>query len=404
MTTTETSSQATKIPRDREDDYTREAADARRRFVQERTGVELEHVPSYSFDPKLTAGNVEQFVGVAQVPIGLAGPVRVNGEHAQGDFYVPLATAEGTLVASYNRGMKLVREAGGVTVTVMDDAMQRAPAFVFESARESRAFGEWLKENFDAIKEAAETTTKSGRLRDIEQYSASRILYTRFNYTTGDAAGQNLSGKATAAACAWITSNYDGIRHFFLESNFATDKKSSQVNMLRTRGKRVVAEAAIPSALFKDIMRSSSEVMYRARQVSNLGGFMSGVNNNGAHSANGITAMFIATGQDVANVAESSAAFVYAELREGGDYYYSVTIPSLIVVRDGQGPQARGDHRGDRPVRRALARLGDRRRGVGRVSLPPRPQPPLVAADHRLRSLMATACTASASKPVYKAM
>ncbi|MEA2411438.1 MAG: hydroxymethylglutaryl-CoA reductase, partial [Thermoleophilaceae bacterium] len=218
MATTDTD---TKIPRDRDDDYTTEAIRARQEFLHERTGVDLEHVPHYSFDPELTAGNVEQFIGVAQVPIGLAGPLRVNGEHADGDFYVPMATAEGTLVASYNRGMKLVREAGGVKTTVMDDAMQRAPAFVFDSARESRAFGRWLEESFDEIKAAAETTTKSGKLRDIEQYSASRILYTRFNYTTGDAAGQNLSGKATAAACAWITSNYEGIRHFFLESNFA---------------------------------------------------------------------------------------------------------------------------------------------------------------------------------------
>ncbi|MEA2441207.1 MAG: hydroxymethylglutaryl-CoA reductase [Thermoleophilaceae bacterium] len=336
MSTIESTAEA-KIPRDREDDYTPEAVEARQAFLHERTGVDLEHVPQYSFDPKLTAGNVEQFIGVAQVPIGLAGPLRVNGEHAQGDFYVPLATAEGTLVASYNRGMKLVREAGGVTATVMDDAMQRAPAFVFESAREARDFGEWLDEHFDEIKEAAETTTRSGKLRDIEKYSASRILYTRFNYTTGDAAGQNLSGKATAAACAWITSNYPGIKHFFLESNFATDKKSSQVNMLRTRGKRVVAEATIPNALIEKHMRTTSEVMFRARQVSNLGGFMSGVNNNGAHSANGITAVFIATGQDVANVAESSAAFVFAEVLPNGDYYYSVTIPSLIVATYGGG-------------------------------------------------------------------
>jgi hydroxymethylglutaryl-CoA reductase (NADPH) len=334
MATTDTD---TKIPRDRDDDYTPEAIEARQEFVRDRTGVELEHVPQYSFDPNLTAGNVEQFIGVAQVPIGLAGPLRVNGEDADGDFYVPMATAEGTLVASYNRGMKLVREAGGVKTTVMDDAMQRAPAFVFDSARESRAFGRWLEEHFDEIKAAAETTTKSGKLRDIEQYSASRILYTRFNYTTGDAAGQNLSGKATAAACAWITSNYEGIKHFFLESNFATDKKSSQVNMLRTRGKRVVAEATIPNELIEKHMRTTSEVMFRARQVSNLGGFMSGVNNNGAHSANGITAIFIATGQDAANVAESSAAFVFAEVLPNGDYYYSVTIPSLIVATYGGG-------------------------------------------------------------------
>src|SRR4051812_26100814 len=336
---TATSNERIPVPRDRENDYTREAAGKRQEFVRERTGSQLEHVSSYSFDPGILTGNVEQFVGVAQVPIGLAGPLLVNGEHAQGEFYVPMATAEGTLVASYNRGMKLVREAGGCTVTVVDDAMQRAPSFVFESAREARDFGEWLKDHFDEIKAAAETSTKTGRLRDIEQYSASRILYTRFNYTTGDAAGQNLTGKATAVACSWITSNYPGgIQHFFLESNFATDKKSSQVNMLRTRGKRVVAEVTLPNELVHKHMRTTTEVMFRARQVSNLGGFMSGVNNNGAHSANGITAMFIATGQDVANVAESSAAFVFAELDpDTRDYYYSVTIPSLIVATYGGG-------------------------------------------------------------------
>jgi hydroxymethylglutaryl-CoA reductase (NADPH) len=326
-----------RIPRDPDDDYTREAAAARRAFVEEQTGVALEHVAHYSADPASVAGNVEHFTGVAQVPIGVAGPLLVDGEHARGEFYVPLATAEGTLVASYNRGMKTLYEAGGVRTTVMDDAMQRAPAFVFESAREARAFGEWLTERFDDIKAAAETTTRTGRLRNIEQYSASRILFTRFNYTTGDAAGQNLTGKATAAACAWITSNYEGISRFYLESNFATDKKSSQVNMLRTRGKRVVAEATIPAELIPEHMHSTSEQLFAARQVSNLGGFMSGVNNNGAHSANGITALFIATGQDVANVAESSAAFAYAELQPNGDYYYSVTIPSLIVATYGGG-------------------------------------------------------------------
>jgi hydroxymethylglutaryl-CoA reductase (NADPH) len=327
-----------RIPRDRENDYTPDAAARRLEFLREQTGAALEHVSRYSFDPEAVRGNIEHFTGVAQVPIGVAGPLLVDGEHAQGEFYVPLATAEGTLVASYNRGMKLLREAGGVKVTVLDDRMQRAPAFLFPSAREARAFGAWLEEHFDEVAAAAESTTSTGKLQDIEQYSASRILYTRFNYTTGDAAGQNLTGKATAAACAWIMANCpEPIEQFFLESNFATDKKSSQVNMLRTRGKRVVAEATIPDALFRSVMNSSTDLMYRARQVSNLGGFMSGVNNNGAHSANGITAMFIATGQDVANVAESSAAFVYAERRDNGDYYYSVTIPSLIVASYGGG-------------------------------------------------------------------
>jgi hydroxymethylglutaryl-CoA reductase (NADPH) len=326
-----------RIPRDRENDYTREQADRRRAFAKETTGADLEHVSQYSFDPAILPGNVENFVGVAQVPIGLAGPLVVDGEHAQGEFYVPLATAEGTLVASYNRGMRLLREAGGVRTTILDDAMQRAPAFLFASAREARDFGGWLREHFDEIRDVAESTTRTGKLRNIEQYSASRILFTRFNYTTGDAAGQNLTGKATWAACEWIKANYPALEHYFLESNFATDKKSSQVNMLNTRGKRVVAEATLPRDLIREIMHADVDLLFRARLVSNLGGFMSGVNNNGAHSANGITALFIATGQDVANVAESSAAFNFSEIMPNGDYYVSVTIPSLIVATYGGG-------------------------------------------------------------------
>ncbi|MFL5893838.1 MAG: hydroxymethylglutaryl-CoA reductase [Thermoleophilaceae bacterium] len=325
------------VPRDRENDYTPQAAQERLEFARERTGASLEHVASYSFDPAILTGNVEHFIGVSQVPLGLAGPLLVNGEHAQGEFYVPMATAEGTLIASYNRGMRLLYEAGGVTTTILDDRMQRAPAFLFPSAREAREFCKWIGDHFDEIKQAAEATTRSGKLVEIERYTASRIVFTRFDYTTGDAAGQNLTGKATQAACRWIVQNHPGIEHYFLESNFATDKKSSQVNMLHTRGKRVVAEAVIPDEVIKRVMRSSTDLMFRARQVSNLGGFMSGVNNNGAHSANGITALFIATGQDAANVAESSAAFVHAELRPNGDYYYSVTIPSLIVATYGGG-------------------------------------------------------------------
>src|SRR3712207_5432395 len=164
------------VPRDRSNDYTPEAAAARRDFLAERTGADLEHVGSFSFDPGVLPGNIEHFAGVAQVPIGIAGPLLVDGEHAQGEFYVPLATAEGTLVASYNRGMKLLHAAGGVKTTVLADRMPRAPAFVFPSAREAREFGDWLEASFERVKEVAEATTRSGKLQDIEQYSASRIL------------------------------------------------------------------------------------------------------------------------------------------------------------------------------------------------------------------------------------
>jgi hydroxymethylglutaryl-CoA reductase (NADPH) len=139
---------------------------------------------------------------VAQVLGGIAGAVLVDGEHARGTFFVPLATTEGALVASYNRGMKLLYAAGGVRTTVVAEAMQRAPAFGFDSAREARAFGDWLTVSFEDIKSEAEASTHVGRLHDIEQFPASRYMFLRFDYTTGDAAGQNLTGQATLRACA----------------------------------------------------------------------------------------------------------------------------------------------------------------------------------------------------------
>ncbi len=326
-----------KIPRDKTNDYTDDAVIKRRTFIEQQTGTILEHVGKYSFDPALVRGNIEHFTGVAQVPIGFAGPLRVNGEHALGDFFIPMATTEGTLVASYNRGMRLLREAGGVTVTVVDDAMQRAPVFGFKNARDAREFGHWLNDNFSLIKEQGEKTTTVGILRNIEQYAASRFLFLRFNYTTGDAAGQNLCGKATQAACQWIAHNYPGIEHWSLSGNMDTDKKHSQLNTLHTRGKRVVAECLIPNQLLRDLMRTTAEAFYFQRCISNVGAFLAGSSNNGSHSANAIAAIFIATGQDEANVAESSSAIMYSEVTRNGDYYYSITIPSLIVATYGGG-------------------------------------------------------------------
>ncbi len=328
---------STKIPRNDENDYTNDAAKVRRQFVKEQTGVELEHVGKYSFDPASTQGNIENFIGTAQIPVGLVGPLLVNGQHANGEFYVPLATTEGTLVASYNRGMKLFQAAGGVTVTVVDDAMQRAPVFRFSNALEAQKFGVWVSENFSEIKQRTDSTTSVGRLRDIQQFPASRFLYLRFNYTTGDAAGQNMTGKATKAACDWIMSAYEGIETYQLEGGIATDKKSSWMNRIHTRGKKVIAEATIPKDVLKQIMHVTPEQLFAARLRSQLGAFIAGADNNGSHSANGITAMFIACGQDVANVAESSAALAFAEVTENGDYYYSITIPALIVATYGGG-------------------------------------------------------------------
>ncbi|GGD58462.1 hydroxymethylglutaryl-CoA reductase [Emticicia aquatilis] len=327
-----------KIPLNKADNYSAEIITARQKFLQEQTNVAFQHITNYSFDPTILRGNLENFIGVAQVPVGLAGPIKVNGEYAQGEFYIPMATTEGSLVASYSRGMKLLSQAGGVTCTVLDDAMQRAPLFVFENARLSRKFGQWVDDNFENIKLKAEETTQSGKLTDIEQYTVGKLHWLRFNFTTGDAAGQNMVTKATHRACHWmLEQGIEGLEHFSMAANMDTDKKHSHLNTLQSRGKRVVAEATITNELLQEIMHTSAEALFKQRQLSNVGAILSNSSNNGAHSANGLTAMFIATGQDVANIAESSAAITHSEIKPNGDYYISITIPSLIIATYGGG-------------------------------------------------------------------
>lgn len=328
---------STKIPRSPDEDYSPEMAAERRAFAARQTGAALDTVGKYAIDPAACKGNIEHFIGCAQVPIGLAGPLRVRGEHAEGNFYIPLATTEGTLVASYNRGMKLLTEAGGVMVTVSEDIMQRSPGFIFQNAREAKAFRTWIVEHFDEIKAIADATSSVGRLREIDPYAASKFLFLRFNYSTGDAAGQNMVSKATLAACEWIRANCPLAKHYYLESNFSTDKKFSHMNQLRTRGKRVTAEATIPRELLQQRMRVTPEQLRHQRSVSSTGAFLAGANNNGSHSANAIAALFIATGQDAGNVAESSAAVAFMEVLDDGDFYLSLTIPSLIVATHGGG-------------------------------------------------------------------
>ena len=327
-----------RIPRDPHNDYTHKVAAERRAFITRQTGAKLAHVEQYSFDPSVVQGNVEGFIGVAQVPIGLAGPLRINGEHAKGDFFIPIATTEGAVVSSYNRGMRLLTAAGGVKTTVVGDSMQRAPVFLFHDAREARDFGEWVESHFHAIRRQAESTTRFGKLLHITQFAVGPLRYLRFNYTTGDAAGQNMAGKATYAACEWIHATYPGNPKYFLSGNIDTDKKHSQINSLLTRGKRVIAEVRLPRELMRRYLHVDTAELARAREIGMTGSFMAGASNNGAHAANALAALFIATGQDVANIAEAHAGFTYSQYYlENGDFYWSITLPSLIVGTCGGG-------------------------------------------------------------------
>lgn len=326
-----------RIPRNAENDHTHEMAKVRRDFIKEKTGADLEHTGQYSIDPAVLPGNVENFIGIVQMPVGIAGPVHINGEHANGHFYVPMATTEGTLVASYSRGMRVINECGGVKTTVVEGWMQRAPAFIFDDARQARDFGVWVEENFDKIKAAAESTTSVGKLEHIQQWSVSKTKYLRFNYTTGDAAGQNMVGKATLIACEWIKANSPIPCIYMLSGNMDTDKKHSHLNMLHSRGKRVIAEIVLKKEVLASVMKVDTKILAGATTLANTGAHMAGAAYNGPHSANGIASIYVATGQDEANVVESHAGMLSHQLLDNGDLYMSVTLPSLIVATFGGG-------------------------------------------------------------------
>jgi hydroxymethylglutaryl-CoA reductase (NADPH) len=369
----------TRIPRDKENDYTLEMMAARRDFAAAQSGVSLSHVGQTSIDPSLLPGNIEQAMGAAQVPIGLAGPLLVHGEHIDGEIYVPMATTEGTLVASYNRGMRLLRECGGVTVTIVERYMQRAPVFHFDGARDARDFGLWLDANFNGVKRAAETTTSVGKLSHIEKYSVGAMLYTRMNFTTGDAAGQNMCGKAAFAACQWIAETYTGpLKGYTLSGAIDTDKKHSQLNTLHSRGARVVAEVVLEPEKTQQLMRASTQQLFRVRNVSHTGGMLAGTSSNGLHAANALAALFIATGQDAAKPsldflrrsARGWLALLVADIAEPdhGDFWRRDGIADAARMsrydglcrrcqRQGHGRAVAGNHSGHRAGGRVIAFL-----------------------------------------------
>ncbi len=282
--------------------------------------------------------NIENFVGTVKVPVGLAGPLRVNGLFARGDFYVPLATTEAALVASYSRGSQLLTDAGGCAAAVLNEGVSRAPGFAFADLTECGRFVLWVTSKLDDLRAAAEATTRHGKLTDLRVSVEGNHVYLGFEYTTGDASGQNMVTVATEAACRYIEAHSPvKPRHWFIEANMSGDKKSSAQSFLLVRGKKVSAEAVIPAALVADRLRTTPVRMVDFWRMSVMGGVLSGTMGTQGHYANGLAALYLACGQDVACVAESAVGVTRFEVAPGGDLYASVTLPNVMVGTVGGG-------------------------------------------------------------------
>ena len=323
------------LPRLKDSGYDLERVARRRAWIERKSGAELKHVGSFSFDSELTRGNIENPIGAAQVPMGVAGPVLVLGQHARGLSYVPMATTEGALIRSYERGMVALSKAGGVQTAVLTDENQTAPGFLFDDVAQASAFPEWVEMHFAEIRDAAAATTRHGKLINIRCYQAGRQVIVNFGFRTGDAQGMNMIVRATEAACGWIQRNFPA-KSYFLFSGLCGEKRASGFLMTRGKGKRVTAGALLPHDVLRIYLHVSADQMFRLWQSTILGNIQAGAIGYTGHAANGLAAIFIATGQDVANVVNSSCALTVFEPHTDG-LYVSLTLSALSVASVGGG-------------------------------------------------------------------
>jgi hydroxymethylglutaryl-CoA reductase (NADPH) len=288
-------------------------------------------------DPGQFSANIENFIGTVKMPVGIIGPLRINGLNAHGDFHVPMATTEAALVASYARGAYAATKSGGISTALLYEGVIRTPAFVFDGLLDAGLFVEWVVREVDALKAAAEATTRFGKLVSVEPMIDNNVVFLVCRYTTGDAAGQNMVTIATNALCEDIAARCPiAMKAWYIEGNFSGDKKASFLGLVTGRGRKVSASVTLSADVVEKTLGTSVKAMLDYGQVANLGSHLSGQLGAQAHFANGLAAFYIATGQDAACVAESAMGITRMEAR-GDDLFCSVTMPNILVGSVGGG-------------------------------------------------------------------
>ncbi len=314
------------------------AAKIRREFIGKLASCDLRAIGEVKLDyNKIHNKNAENVIGAISIPLGVAGPILLKGEYAKGEFYVPLATTEGALIASISRGMKGINESGGAEVRIINEGMARAPVFEFDSAKLAVEFSKWVEKNTKQIAMEAEKTTKHGKLKTITSFIVGNNVWLRFLFDTGDAMGMNMATVASEAACNYIEKNFSDASLVAISGNMCSDKKESYINELLGRGRGVVADCVIKKEVLEKTFNTSAVEINKINIKKNLlGSSRAGSSKHNAHFANVIAAVFAATGQDIAQIVESSSGYTWTEERNGS-LYISVTLPSIEVGTIGGG-------------------------------------------------------------------
>ena len=319
--------------------YSEKDTDNRLDWLKETTGFDYNN--DLENQPDDLKGIIENHIGFMKIPMAIAGPLKVHGKYATDDFYVPICTLEGTLALSMTRGMIATHRSGGINVSHIKQELSRAPVFIFEDLKKSAKFMEWIDENFEKIKKVAESTTSHGKLLRVDQYPIQNFVVLDFILDTGNAAGQNMVTLAAKNSCDFIKEKTGA--EFFLESGFNSDKKASARNMIMGRGHSVIAEATISNSLIRSVLDVKIENLKKYQEIGPTTTRLAGTEGCHLHISNALTAIYLATGQDTACVAENSIGHYQIEPLED-EVKFRLTLPSLTVGTVGGGTRLLPQH------------------------------------------------------------
>ncbi len=317
--------------------YKKSDTKKRKDWLFEKTGIQIDETEPD--EPEELKGIIENHTGYMQIPMAVAGPLLIDGTYAKGEFYIPLCTLEGTLTMSMTRGLYLTKLSGGIKTAHIKQEISRSPIFIFEDIKKSHNFLKWVDDHFDQIKKATDSTTTHGKLLRIDKYPSQNSVILDFIYDTAEAAGQNMVTLATYEGCKFIREKFKNEPGFkyFIECNFNGDKNPTNKTLILGRAHQVVASALIEGRYLKRILRTSAKEYAEGWSQCMRGTQMAGVIGYNMHIANALAAIYLATGQDVACVAENAVGIMSFEVKNETDLYATLTMPSISVGTIGGG-------------------------------------------------------------------
>jgi hydroxymethylglutaryl-CoA reductase (NADPH) len=308
----------------------------RRAWLAHNTGHSLDAAANTAFTADEARPNIENLVGATHLPLGIAGPSRVNGGHANGSYYVPFATTEGTLVSTYQYGMRAITEAGGANAHVLADSLDITPCFLLADARQAISFARWLEDHLAELRTVAAQTTAHGRLVEISAHVFGRRVFARFIFETGDAMGMNMVNISVDHVCRHVLEATE-CQRYFLRCNYSSDKKPAAINLFRPYGKEVAIDLTLPAKVVETYLGVSPDDLLDFAHAGRLGTMQAGALGANAHFANGLAAIYVACGQDVAQIVNASIGFMDMERVGEDEVYVSARLPNLVVGTVGGG-------------------------------------------------------------------